>query len=248
MTSVPGLAEIERALTALPQQAAGWVRAAHRGAWREYRDRGTYPGLRHRLDHLTADEALHGVLSGANRSPYGFSARRRQIRWGTGTGRLAALGQVFQAARSSVGRLPAWQRTGRARAELLRRNARPRQIGGRIVTRLTLNFNALNAMGNKHGLRRVGTRTQTTTYPMTVYHDSVNRAGASTRLVTRTRTVPQYHRSERSYSQEWGWTEPERRWVRERADALLTERVRGAVWDKRGRLRDRYALAMGGTP
>jgi len=234
-----------RLLQQLPEEARTWIRAAHRSALTEFRDRKDYPGVACRFDQKSNERSSIGrtFLAISNKGPYDFATRGYALR-----GRRLNDSTKANVAQRMVQRnfgTPPYVYGGTMRNELLRRKPKTAFSGTDVKTTLSLNHRALNMFGGKRGVTRKEKTTRPITYLMTVYHDSVNRTGA--RKVQVTRNISQFRMvfASTTYGQEWQLRGQETAWIQRRSDGLLTQIVRSAIYTKTGRLRAPFKDRLG---
>lgn len=231
--AVVELAALDAAIAEIPREAERWTRAAHRQAFDEWKARGNIGefGLKRRFNIRPWSDLGKGKSIVRASLDYDFSPRRRQI----GVRGAKTVG------RRKAQQTPAFVSSGAMRDELMRR--RPKRVKsapGEVRTRFSLYHRSLNLMGGQHGIERIDRIKQPVTYMMTVYQDSVARAGAWKKQVTRMATVPRITLSAKTYAQEWDWRPGEVEQIRRRSEQILASTVRSAAFDRSGRLRAKY--------
>lgn len=201
----------------VPVELTRVVLKAQRLALYEFRNRDEFPGVAARFK----ERAIVQRERVAPSPYYGFHLRLSSIVSQSRSSGAFRRGRV-RSFRSAKDALPAFTFTGRMRDELLRRPVRRVTTGdGSVAMRLSLHSRALNLLGDKHGVASIRMVEIPTTYQMTVYKDSVSKAGAY--KVTVTRNVRRRHitKAGQSYADEWAVRPAEAIWVKQRVDVEL---------------------------
>lgn len=240
------LADTMALLRQLPKEAQTWMRSAQKKAFIEYRDNPGYPGVPERFSQKSNEMVMRGrtflPIAEASRGRYHFSTRGYALR-----------GKVLDRnAKRSYERFvqlnhgsPPYVYSGAMKREISRRPPRTRFTGNEVRTTFSLNARALNLFGGKHGVARKEMTTKAVTFSMRSYRDSVGRTGAFQMQVTRNVKTFRIVFATTTYLQEWEWRPDEIRWCQERANELLVQIVRGAVFTGGGRLRGRFTTRLG---
>jgi hypothetical protein len=198
----------------VPGELTGLVLKAQRLALYEFRDRDEFPGVAARFKEraLVQRERVQA-------SPYyGFHLRSSAIIQRSLSSRSLRNGRV-RSFTSKGGMLPAFTYSGAMRTELLKRPVRRvHGDGDSVGMRLSLHHRVLNFLGDKHGVQSVTMEKIPATYQMTVYKDSVAKAGAYKVSVTRQIRHRRIQRAAQTYAQEWAIRPAEAVWVQRRVD------------------------------
>jgi hypothetical protein len=133
----------------------------------------------------------------------------------------------------------------------MRRLPKIRTAGGDMVSTFDLSTNVMALLRSKHGVASARWEAFVSTYIMTVYKDSVARAGRYQMQVSRTLHRRVITKTGSNMAGEWlAWRKPELQLVASTVEAALTQIVRTSVFTPTGRIRSRFAdrLPEGLTP
>lgn len=210
-----------------------------------WRDRPVFPGLAFRFTWPAS-------------KPYGFSMRREKYgsptalrihyaKQGLGMPREARPGSgrkgLSHGANAAPNITKPWYfTTGGTKAKLLAKRPRSTVSGGTVITRYRASGWGINLLGgqNHRGVTSATWVHVPVTYPMTVYKDAVNRAGAY--KVTVTRAIPRwiFTYAARTYRQEFEDLSQDLPFIQRVAEAAVRRNIRDIIIDSRGRVRLRY--------
>jgi hypothetical protein len=245
-TKMPGFAEIEQALAALPEQVEKWTKAAHKDAWKAFATSKENIGLPARFDQ-TANKlgsTRPGYFAKYGLGVYAWSGRRHMVPARAYRHR----GHVVR-----KDNRPAFVKSGAMRDELLARTIRARnhrRIGGQIRTEMNMYHRSQPLWGPKRGIARIDVRKEYATYMMTVYKGpggAANKAGPEkvwvSRLVDKAVVTP----ANQTYAEEWALKPIELAWMANKAEIALQARVGKAVFDAKGKIRSKFRSRFVGS-
>jgi hypothetical protein len=244
------LVDLPTFLQTFPKALQGATVAAHKETITTWRDRPAFPGLAHRFTWA----ASRNMPISMRKKKYGSptALRINMARAGLGMPREARPGAGGKGVRLGASQAPninkPWYvNTGATRAKLLARKPRSTISGGQVITRFSgSGGSGINLLGGEK-MRGVATAHWVhvpVSYPMRVYKDAVNKAGAYTVMVTR--SIPRWVHTyaSQTYRQEFENLTHDLPWIQRLAQASLRNNLRDLVIDNRGRVRLRYRKAM----
>ena len=235
------LTDLPNFLKAFPKELAKATAAGQQEAVIDWRDSTAFPGIAYRFTWGAAKDYGFHLRRGKYGQP--TSLRVHYAKQGFPMPREAMPGSKRSRGRKAPNLDKPWYvGSGGTRAKMLQKKPKSTISGGTVITRYRAAGWGINLLGgpNHRGIASAHWVRVPQSYPMKVYKDAVNRAGAYTMMVTRAIGKWFYAYASRTYRQEFEDLTHDLPWIQRRAEQLVRSNLRDMVVDGKGRIRLRF--------